>query len=53
MKEKKREVTNLRTVRLPRVGLELLGVRVGDVLYFQMDGEKIVVSKYGPSEVPA
>ncbi len=50
MKEKKREVTNIKTVRLPRPFLESLGIGVGDVVRFQMEDGKIIVTKYGSME---
>lgn len=47
MKERKREVTNMKTVRIPKEGLDHLGIRVGDVIRFTIDDGKIIVSKYG------
>ena len=49
--QRKREVTNLHQVRIPRDALDSLNVTVGDVLHYVFDNERIIVTKYGPQEV--
>lgn len=45
--QRKREVTNLKQVRIPKDALDSLEVNIGDVLQYEFDENRIVVTKYG------
>jgi bifunctional DNA-binding transcriptional regulator/antitoxin component of YhaV-PrlF toxin-antitoxin module len=44
----KREITDRKNVRIPKVVLDALDANVGDVLQYVYDNEKVTVTKYGP-----
>ncbi len=45
--QRKREVTNRKQVRIPKDALDSLNVQVGDVLQYDFDAERIIITKYG------
>lgn len=45
--QRKREVTNILQVRIPKDALDSLDVNVGDVLQYEYDGQRIIITKYG------
>lgn len=44
----KREITNRKNVRVPKIMLDALDVDVGDVLQYVYEDGRVTVTKYGP-----
>ena len=44
----KREITDRKNVRIPKVVLDALDADVGDVLQYVYDNEQVIITKYGP-----